>query len=985
MRSCALVLAAALAAPCLAETLTLPVTRDVGICAHPKEVALNTGGNAHIRVKGNEHYYLFDFDAAKLRARKVTKATLHLKLARGHLRKAAFCTVPCEWVEGTAVNKPQTGSTCFTHVRYPTHAWPLMGSTQPPGGEMAHTGGTMMDATFNSPHMRWEAAGVKAGKGGWLEIPIHPDLVQACAAGLSHGLVMGEEKGQTRENHDIFTREQSNGRPYLTVEARAVHVAAALDRPPPRTRELPDGRIEIDASWPMFDGKPLGHRIEVIRDIHTLPAEERATWEFVSLADPRLVPEGLPADRKYFARVTSFIGPQLHESDKVKLTALAEPEMPVVPEFKPRERMKDWSLPAEGRWGWWIVPATAKVDPALKVPPAAVVAGAAPLKPGAPVPVAPRNAWVSFQVVLYPPDGKATGVSVRVAEARGLELARVGPDYRFFSRLRRRVYRTWYVPKQGEPHAEVLVPLTGPLGPLVEREPASKPFGIPWAENKVAGQANAALLVDVYVPANVLPGRYNGRLVVSHDGKDVMDVPLAVEVAETVLPDEFHIVGDMNTYASPARAMGAKTSDAQAFMAMERKYYRLAHAHRMTLNVLPYSQSGNIHWRGAPEVKADGSLDWSEWDERYGALLDGSAFSKKAGYVGPGEGRPIHHIYVPFHENWPAPLAEHFRPWPPPRDYDAFLKWTADLPPVEKCLEGPFGDFARTWAAAGQQFRDHLESRKSTKTSYQVYLNNKHYFRKGRDVRGRAYSLWLLDEPMHADDFLALAHFARLARSVPARRADPKLDPTSSVTAQAWRAGLWNFRIDISRPTHQRNWLDGLVDLNVCADQLYSRRRFIAWRKRRFGEEYWNYRMPASFAKDNLGWALWPVRSYCWGATGTLPWQTIGSDGDLTTADATALMYPGRKFGLDEPVPSLRMKAWREGLQVAELLRLVREERKWTDVQLRAFVGQVCGLGGWKDGRDPKPDAAIVTFAGMDAGKLGTLKRAALATLAQAK
>ena len=99
-----------------AETRKLPVTADVGICAHRKEVHLNTGGNSRIRIKGNEHYYLFDFDARAIRSWRITKATLHLKLARGRLRKVAICTVPLPWVEGTARNKPQTGSSCYTLV-----------------------------------------------------------------------------------------------------------------------------------------------------------------------------------------------------------------------------------------------------------------------------------------------------------------------------------------------------------------------------------------------------------------------------------------------------------------------------------------------------------------------------------------------------------------------------------------------------------------------------------------------------------------------------------------------------------------------------------------------------------------------------------------------------------------------------------------------------------------------------------------------------
>ena len=70
-------------------TAKLTITADVGICAHPKEVSLNTGRSARVRVKGNEHYYLFDFDVRAIRDCRITAATLHLKLAQGRIRRAA--------------------------------------------------------------------------------------------------------------------------------------------------------------------------------------------------------------------------------------------------------------------------------------------------------------------------------------------------------------------------------------------------------------------------------------------------------------------------------------------------------------------------------------------------------------------------------------------------------------------------------------------------------------------------------------------------------------------------------------------------------------------------------------------------------------------------------------------------------------------------------------------------------------------------------
>ena len=938
MRKCLLLLCVVLPSAAGAETRKLPVTADVGICAHPKEIHLNTGGNSRIRIKGDEHYYLFDFDAAPIRNWRVTKATLHVKLMRGRLRRVALCTVPAAWVEGTAVNKPQNGSTCYTHRKYPDVPW-------------TPDGGTMLDATFNSPFMMWKASNVEAGKGGWLTIPVDPKLVQAVAVGLSHGLVLADEKGQTRENHDVYTRRQSNAKPYLTVEGQSHHVAAtfAVKRaapaaePFPQAASLTSGAIRVDIGDPfpkrMVDS--LGHRIRL------LDASRRTVREAVAFRSMKVLFEDLSPSAQYAVVCETFVGPQGQASNPVQVKAspaLATPKALNLP--------KSRTLPqyGTGRWGWQLYPPTVKPDTTTKGPLPAF-AGAAGQWPSIPVPVTPRNAWVGLQLVLLPPGGKAKNVSVELSELRDANPRRS----RVFAPLKHvRFSRVWYVSKGENRHAEVLVPL----------EPGRK-FSIPWQENNVPGQANQVVFVDVWVPGSAGPVPYEGALTIKQAGKAVLTVPIRLDVANVTLPDEFHIAGDMNTYSSPAKAMGVKSSDAKAFMDMERKYYRLAHAHRMTLSVLPYSQSGSIDWRGAPKITPGGLADWPEWDERYGPLLSGEAFSTRAGYVGPGAGVPLRHMYLPFHENWPAPLAEHFTPWPPPRDYQKMLEWTADLPPVEKCFrEG----FAAGWVNVMRQFLGHLAAKKWTRTRYQVYLNNKCSFRRDG---GRGVSLWLLDEPKYPDDFLALAYFGAPLRQVRINRyADPGQD-------------LIDYRIDISRPTHQRWWLDGLADLNVCADQLYSQRRLIARRKRAFGEEYWNYRMPPSFGASNIAWATWPIRSYCWGATGTLPWQTIASDGDLYKADATALMYPGRKFAVDAPVPSLRMKAWREGLQITELLRMLRTKRKWTDVQLRAFVGQVCGLDGWKDGMDPTEDRPIVTFKGLDTVKLDLLRRATLHALSE--
>jgi len=925
MRRTPILILLVLAGTALGGTKKLSITADVGICAHSKEVSLNTGGSGRVRVKGNEHYYLFDFDARGIRSCRITAATLHLKLANGRIRRAAVCTVPIAWVEGTASGKAQEGASCFTHVKYPKTAWT-------PGG------GTVMDATFNSPDMMWRPCSVETGKDRWMTIRLDPKLVQAVAAGLSHGLILSSETGQTRENHDVFTREQNNARPYLTVTYFPPLPKPIPPRPPVKAAPCPHGAGFSTGAISVIADMPSGMFANKI--VLSEKAGGKAVAEKVEFHGREVIFEGLKPGGKYYVSVISPMktGGSAHTAKPQAVTASPALVAPKAVKLPAAEKLRSVE-----NAGWRLVPLPATARTPIS---------AAPVAGGIEIPITARNAWVGLQVAICPPKGTARDISIKIPPLEhtgNLELL-VHPLKHV------RAYRVWSVPKDGKHFGEVLVPLA-----------AGEKFAIPWRRNSVMGQKCQTLFADIWVPADARWGEYATELAVIQGKKQVAAIPLLVDVARAVLSDSFNIAADMNTYSSPARAMGVRNSDAAAYMAAERKYYRLAHSHRMTLNVLPYSQSGSIDWRGAPKITGRGAAckvsDWSAWDDRFGPLLDGSAFSAKSGYVGPGAGRPLRNIYLPLHENWPSPLAKNFKPFPPPRDYQKMLAWTADLPPIEKSLSP---EVAAAWISVLREFKRHLGVKGWTRTQYQVYLNNKYYFRRNN---GRGVSLWLLDEPMAPDDFLALRHFGRM----------------TAKAALLSSPAVVQYRIDISRPTHQRNWLDGLVDLNVCAGQLYSQRRLIARRRRVFGEEYWNYRMPPSFAADNVGWAVWPVRSLCWGATGTIPWQTIASDGDLQKADATALMYPGRKFGIDAPLASIRMKAWRQGLQDAELLQMLKKSRRFNDLQLRAFVAAATGLKGAEDGMDPAPDAPIVTFAGMSDDKLSTLRRATLAALAAAK
>src|SRR5207302_5484106 len=131
------------------------------------------------------------------------------------------------------------------------------------------------------------------------------------------------------------------------------------------------------------------------------------------------------------------------------------------------------------------------------------------------------------------------------------------------------------------------------------------PLGSPGDDS-----GSRSLHCEIDVPHNARAGEHQGTLVL-RAGDRSLAISLTLQVWDFTLPDFLSFLPEMNCYGLPAN---------------ERDFYRLAHRHRTFLNRLPYTQNGAIQEGCAP--KWDGkTLDWSGWDERFGPLLDGSAFA----------------------------------------------------------------------------------------------------------------------------------------------------------------------------------------------------------------------------------------------------------------------------------------------------------------------------------------------------------------------
>lgn len=363
--------------------------------------------------------------------------------------------------------------------------------------------------------------------------------------------------------------------------------------------------------------------------------------------------------------------------------------------------------------------------------------------------------------------------------------------------------------------------------------------------------------VEISVPKTAKNGRHAGTLRIA--GRDV---PFAVTVWKFTLPDRLSFVPQMNAYGLPNH---------------EREFYRLAHEHRTTLNWLPYGWTGKV--KAAPRIDDAGMWDWREWDERFGPVLDGSAFADL-----PRGTVPVDAFYLPLNENWPMDHERHFR-----GGY-----W----------VESAYGDdYWNEFRTAARRFAEHFVAKKWTEPMFEFYLNNKVFFKKERGNRWDGCSAaWIFDEPVNTQDFWALRRFG----------------------AEFWRGVAGNpgvhfvHRADISRPEWQRNLLDGVVTSEVVSGALRTYRNRIMERAHRLGTFVSMYGSANPIGTSNVATAAWCVESWALGADGVVPWQTIGTPDAWKKPDDLAVFYQTP----EGPVPSLRLKAFRAGQQLVEYLTI---------------------------------------------------------------
>ncbi len=902
-----------------AVQIRLPVRRDTIVSAARGERDANLGGSQRLKTKGIVELSLFDINVERLRGALLESPVLHVRGASDDpQRRVTVSTVAAEWTEGTSTGyRAAPGSASFNWAAQGTRRWAYPGSD--------------VTAVINGRgHTLWAFAdATPRDRDGWQRIAIDPRVLAARVAGISGGFALTDDVGSEYErvagefryhvfpNRFLWSREgEADSAPFLTVgiagadrEApESVRLTPASER---RRRDLRPGETAVVIRTPADRGGAgtLGFDLrfarrppfewqtaeEVPRYLIPIAHEDGEPVE-VTLRDLDLEPGSIVEVGARAVDAAGNRGPISFTSVEVR-GELASLELAAAPDGAvPRVNTLVGSGPVLA--GYEV----AVVDPLDKLHPVT----------GEMIPArdpdyrrrnhlwdatartvrlaAARNEFTAFQVVVGEGSGRLEAEVRFDAESRACAVTA-------------ELLRYVAIPSERGALPDPLVPIESSV-----------------ASNQTPEARSRSLLVDLYVPHDCPPGSYAAVLELAV-GTESVELAVELEVWSFTLPDYLSFIPQMNSYGLPPPPG-------------DLDYYRLAHRHRTCLNMVPYSWRGEVFRGYRPGTP--GRDAWREWDERFGPLLDGSAFADL-----PRSGVPVDAFYLPLNENWPAAIEDGF----------GGGYW------AERALSESYRE---RFVAGVERFAEHLFARGWDDTFFEFYLNNKLYHRREGWSRSSAY--WVFDEPINTQDFWALRWYGKAFHEGVARAA---------AGHPAGRAKL-AFRADISRPEWQRDLLDGLLDVNVVGIGFAPYLRAVMERRDEYGELVYNYGTSNRVESPNVQPAAWVLWAWSVGADGVLPWKTVGKESSWRKASPLALFYPGRERDRG-PRPSIRLKAYRRGQQDVEYLTLLAAatgQPRWRVGELvRAWAGleAVASQSG-------SQDAGRLDFAGADPVDLWRLR-----------
>ena len=873
--------------PLFAETVRLPVVRDLWISSASGEEEGNNGGTPKLKLKGYQEFSLVDFDVSQLKGKKIVKATLHVKLASDErLYRVGVSTITAPWNEGSGSGYEKIeGASSFRWRAYPDHPWIDCHETT-----FSTEYSDITSVIFGEGGSIWRNSDATDPVDGWQTIDVAPEIVVARFTGLSEGFVLFDDTGtevvqegdntliRLFPNRFIYSHDQNRAsEPYLEVEFEEPSEELSKSTPsaPENVRfdqrRLPRGSVKF--AWSQknclksriigfhvsIDGAPVCQSF--------VPAVSFGSSE-TQFFETRI--DGLDASSKHTMKVSSvdILG---RESQSCSIS------------FKPSSyTFSDWENIVERRSGT-SASAGQKKAPLDNV----VNLGATKvfivqqfdkiLENGELLPSEEGNYFASNPI--WDAASRTIDLAAAKNEFIGFQIAFEGAPQKIRfeldwdgrpNELTAAFYRFARVASSKGNVADPAI--------LLESDSLETPIR----------KGNDVVLCELFVPEDARHGLTKGKLRIIDEKGRTLSLNLRLKIWNFALPNELTFLPEMNCYSLPEN---------------EVEYYRLAQLHRTYINRVPYSHRGSVGDGLAPKWNASElSFDWKAWEERFGQYFDGSAFADL-----PRGPVPIEAFYLPLFENFPGDIFKGFAgdfTWP---DSSAFTD-----------------EYQRALRSGCRSFSEKIVSEGWSKTRFLFFLNNKNDYKKNGWYN--ASSPWLLDEPASFRDFAALEFFGKILK-------ESVSDKESFKDAILYRA-------DISRPQWERDSLQSLLDVYVVGGgpfKAYNKmvRDRSEGRNKRLVYTYGTTSLPSESAYQPIFWSL---DAWSLGADGIVPWQTIGNQESWHKEDELSLFYPPTEESAGKVAPSIRLKAYRSGEQLIEYLSiLVKKTGRPRDEVARAL------------------------------------------------
>lgn len=435
-------------------------------------------------------------------------------------------------------------------------------------------------------------------------------------------------------------------------------------------------------------------------------------------------------------------------------------------------------------------------------------------------------------------------------------------------RIQTDVFREWFhfVDVDSHYYPDALIPVALPYH-----------SELPEPDNRISKQTAQAFWVDVWIPADAPPGVYRGRATLLA-GRARAALPIEVKVLAAVIPPDDAVTLDHNSYGTSWLAdlypklrerLGERFYQSDEFFGLIHAYHRLFYEHRGVYHQLGYGHGGKVGPEFAPALAGSGRskhiASWALFDRHYGPLFDGSAFARTR--RGP---QPIPFVYLPINPEWPA----------------SFLWWG------EPGYEAEF-------VSVVSEMERHFREKGWTQTRLEMIFNQK--------KRYKAFP-WDGDEVRFAKDNEYNIEYGRLLK-----KALPPDTPVKFI-----------FRADVSwMMEDQFKTLDGVVKFWVGNSAILSWYPEAPPKLRERGDIVWYYSEAPSVQAVSSAITFNPFKAWLWGVDGYLHWQTVDPGEDPWfhfNGGSVVLAYPGERFGIEGPIPSLRLKIQRNCLQDIALL-----------------------------------------------------------------